>query len=147
MTGRDFLDVADELATGAHEGHWRSAVSRAYYAAFHFARDLFHRCGFAVPRAERAHNYLSMRLSNCGHPDVIVAGKRLDDLRQARNRADYDLSPPLGEEEAVKLVDVAAGVVRTLDEAAGNTPLLTRITQAMRDYERDVLQDVTWRGP
>jgi uncharacterized protein (UPF0332 family) len=38
MKARDFLDVAEELAGGIHEGHWRSAVSRAYYAAFHAGR-------------------------------------------------------------------------------------------------------------
>ena len=64
MNPRAFLEVADELATGIHEGFWRSAVSRAYYGAFHAARQLLVTCGFEVPRVDRAHAYLSMRLSN-----------------------------------------------------------------------------------
>ena len=44
MKPRDFLDVADELSDG--EAHWRSAVSRAYYAAFHVARRLLIELGF-----------------------------------------------------------------------------------------------------
>ncbi|MGO9470234.1 MAG: hypothetical protein ACLQVF_39555 [Isosphaeraceae bacterium] len=35
MTGLDFLAVARQLAAVGTEAEWRSAISRAYYAAFH----------------------------------------------------------------------------------------------------------------
>jgi hypothetical protein len=35
MNWRDFLPLAARLAGGTTEADWRSAVSRAYYAAFH----------------------------------------------------------------------------------------------------------------
>ena len=35
MNWRDFLSLAARLAGGATEADWRTAVSRAYYAAFH----------------------------------------------------------------------------------------------------------------
>jgi hypothetical protein len=88
MSSRDLLEVADDLLGGLKEAHWRSAVSRAYYAAFHEARLLLRRCGFAVPRGEQAHAYLWLRLSNCGHPDLAHAGAELNDLRSQRNWAD-----------------------------------------------------------
>jgi uncharacterized protein (UPF0332 family) len=37
MNPHDFLEVANEWLTGIREAEWRSAVSRAYYAAFHVA--------------------------------------------------------------------------------------------------------------
>jgi uncharacterized protein (UPF0332 family) len=40
MMGRDFLVLAKKLAAGGTEADWRSVVSRAYYAAFHVAREL-----------------------------------------------------------------------------------------------------------
>jgi uncharacterized protein (UPF0332 family) len=55
MNGRDFLPLATQLAGGTTEAEWRSAVSRAYYAAFHVARRLLSELGFTVPRADRAH--------------------------------------------------------------------------------------------
>src|SRR5918912_522186 len=61
MTGREFLPLAARLAAGGTEPEWRSAVSRAYYAAFHVARELFTDLGFTVPRAEQAHRYLTLR--------------------------------------------------------------------------------------
>ena len=51
MAPREFLDLADELLDGSGEASWRSAVSRAYYAAFHTARLLLIHCGFLIPRA------------------------------------------------------------------------------------------------
>jgi uncharacterized protein (UPF0332 family) len=147
MNGRAFLDVADELVTGAHEAHWRSAVSRAYYATFHLARALLEGCGFGAPRAETAHAYLSLRLSNCGHPDLSVVGRELAELRRERNRADYDIASVLPAPRAIDLVETAARLSELLEGALADPSLITRISPAMRDYERDVLKEVTWRGP
>jgi hypothetical protein len=87
MDPHDFLDVADELSRGTREADWRSAVSRAYYAAFHVARSLLVEQGFQVPQADRAPAYLWMRLSNSGHPDLQQAGINLNHLRGQRNWA------------------------------------------------------------
>lgn len=54
IDGRDFLLVANDLLAGDTEAKWRSAVSRAYYAAFHAARKFLTACGFTVPRAHVA---------------------------------------------------------------------------------------------
>jgi uncharacterized protein (UPF0332 family) len=147
MNPRSFLDVADELAAGTHQGHWRSAVSRAYYATFHRARLLFHQCGFTVPQSERAHTYLHMRLMNSGHPDMMQAGVRLEDLRRARNEADDIIGFEFDHAVAVSLVQRAEDLISVLEEAVLIPTVLEQITLAMRDYERDVLRDVTWRAP
>src|SRR5436309_11372371 len=87
MNWRDFVSLAARLAANATEADWRSAVSRAYYAAFHIARRLLADLNFTVPRADRAHQYLVFRLSNCGEPTVEQAGRDLETLRRLRNRA------------------------------------------------------------
>ncbi len=147
MNARDFLDVAEELATGMHESHWRTSVSRAYYAAFHVASTLLEGCWFIVPDMERAHAYLRLRLMNAGHPDVVGAGAGLDELRKVRNRADYKIKVAFRQEIAIERAQLAADVIRLLEEAAEVPTVLDQITLAMRDYERDVLRDVTWRAP
>jgi uncharacterized protein (UPF0332 family) len=147
MNARDFLNVAYELLEGNHEAHWRTAVSRAYYAAFHAARDLLVQCGFTVPREERAHTHLRMRLMNSGHPDVAQAGTWLNDLRSDRNYADYDFEGALKHADAVEAVQAADDAIQLLEEAAALPTVCQRITEAMRIYERDVLRDVTWRAP
>src|SRR5579864_8909142 len=100
MDVRNFLEVAWSLLEEHREAEWRSAVSRAYYSAFHVSRQLLNECGFAVPRADQAHAYLWLRLSNAGHPDVQKAGAQLSFLRQERNKADYDIERSLDQTSA-----------------------------------------------
>ena len=144
MNWRDFLLLAARLAGGAGEAEWRTAVSRAYYTAFHVARRLLSDLGFTVPRADRAHQYLVFRLGNSGESAVERAGRDLETLRRLRNRADYDDAPPLTQPQASAAVQVAEDIILVLD-AARQEPTRTRIRDAMIVYERDVLQDVTWR--
>jgi len=82
MNWRDFLVVDGQLGGGATEAEWRSAVSRAYYAAFHVARRLLSDLKFTIPRADRAHQYLVFRLGNSSEPTVEQAGRDLDTLRR-----------------------------------------------------------------
>lgn len=143
MNSRDFLTLAQRLLADSSEAGWRSAVSRAYYAAFHCARELLENLGFTVPRGDRAHGYLWLRLSNCGDPQLQNAGGALNTLRQDRNRADYDLHRPLTQANAVRCVRAAEQIILLLDTAVtGSTRTL--ITDTMKIYERDVLKEVTW---
>ena len=143
MDFRDFLPLADTLAKGTTEAEWRSASSRAYYAAFHVARQLLLALNFRVPQADRAHGYLWLRLSNAGVIAVQAAGSLLNDLRRERNRADYDEHRTISQSLATQNVRFAEDVIRELD-AAMVEPVRTQITDAMKIYERDVLKDVTW---
>jgi uncharacterized protein (UPF0332 family) len=146
MKPRDFLDVADALCTGVNEAEWRSAVSRAYYAVFHAARLLMRVCGFAVPEADLAHAYRWLRLANCGHTDIANTGNHLKSLRQVRNSADYDLDRPLEHADAIGYVEVAETVLALLETVPSEPHIMTRITETMRVYERDILRQVTWHG-
>jgi len=143
MDFRDYLRVARILAAGTEEADWHSASSRAYYASFHVARTLLIDLGFRVPRAERAHGYLWLRLFNSGHGNTRVAGRDLNDLRGERNRADYDDHLTITQAMANQNVQLAEQVIQALDAAAVD-PIRTQITDTMKVYERDVLHDVTW---
>src|SRR5438876_3717736 len=101
MDFREYLSLAFTLANGGTEAEWRSATSRAYYAAFHVARELLSDLGFIVPRGDRAHAYLWLGLGNSGEAPVITAGKNLNDLRGERNRADYDAHRSLSQVDAL----------------------------------------------
>jgi uncharacterized protein (UPF0332 family) len=146
ITPRDLMDVAGVLITGAHEADWRSGVSRAYYSAFHAARLLLRVCGFEVPRADQAHAYLWLRLANSGHPDVRKAGNELNELRRARNWADYDADQDFPHDTAVDFVQLGESLLTLFQTAAAEDGVRTRSTDAMRVYERDVLREVTWHA-
>jgi uncharacterized protein (UPF0332 family) len=145
MNPREFLDVADDLAAGIREGDWRSAVSRAYYAAFHVARRLLRGGGFVVPSGDQVHAYCWLRLSNAGHPDVQEAGRGLSDLRTERNESDYDIDFPFPHADAVDAAHRADKIIKLLELVAADSVLLAQVVAAVRVYERDVLVQVTWR--
>jgi hypothetical protein len=49
MNWRDFLALAARLARDTTEADWRTAVSRAYYTAFHVTRQLLVDLNFTIP--------------------------------------------------------------------------------------------------
>lgn len=146
MNGLDFLPLAARLAAEHTEPEWRTAVGRAYYAVFHVARQLLEDLGFRTPRADRAHAYLWMRQNNCGNARAERAAADLQTMRYHRNHADYDLHVPLKQTVAAGDVRLAGQIIQAL-AAAAKEPTRTQITDAMRIYERDVLEDVTWQKP
>jgi uncharacterized protein (UPF0332 family) len=145
MNPRDFLDQAQELIEGEREVDWRSAASRAYYAAFLVACEVLQSAGFVLPGDQKSHAYVWLRLSNCGRAEVSAAGADLSDLRQYRGRADYDMKRPIDHHDAARRVDLASQVVRVLDDLAESEAILATVVEAIRVYERDVLKDVTYR--
>jgi hypothetical protein len=133
---------------------WRPARARRsggrqsaarIYAAFHVASDLFQSLGFKVPKADRAHGYLHLRLSNSGNDDMIDAGRISAELRSRRNRADYDKRSRFSTADAQDALEMAHSVIAMLDEALSE-PLRSDITSAIKIYERDVLKEVTWQA-
>jgi uncharacterized protein (UPF0332 family) len=140
----DFLELAERWVDRATEAEWRSAISRAYYAAFHEARRLLRELGFHVPKADAAHAYLSMRLSNSGVPDFQDAGYSLNSLRFERNRADYDIDRSLKQSHARVLVAAIRQTVSTLMRILSRAESQT-LVDAIRNYETTVLLESTWR--
>jgi len=147
MDPRNFLDVAFDLAGEYREADWRSAVSRSYYAAFHVANDFMRQCGFHVPQSGDAHGHAWIRLVNSQDARLTRAGRDLNRLRQDRNWADYDLTQPLPHKLAADSVQNAQTLVAILERALTWPSLLGQVIPVMRDFERDVLGDVTWQGP
>jgi len=144
IRGEDFLKFAERSATGPTETDWRTAVSRAYYAAFHEARDFLTALGFQTPRADVAHAFLWRRLQNGGHARLAFAGSRLNQLRGERNQADYDIHRDLARDDAAAAVISAAMIIDTLQGLSADERLL--ITEAIKTYERDILREFTWRN-
>jgi hypothetical protein len=54
MDPHDFLLLAARLSNSSDQADLRTAVSRAYYAAFHVARDFLTALGFRTPMGEQA---------------------------------------------------------------------------------------------
>lgn len=91
----DFLQEAKSLVRigQSQEIRRRTAVSRAYYAAYHHALAEATRRGYRFdPAAKKGrHEHLFAHLESSGNVDWIAATAILRNLRAARTRADYHL--------------------------------------------------------
>lgn len=83
----DFLSLATDLANRrGDEAALRTAVSRAYYATFHAAREYLVRAGIAVNTGGGAHRQVRQVLFG-GNVKLCLRFRRLHDWRK---EADYD---------------------------------------------------------
>ena len=111
MQWREFHDTAARLAQGTTEGDWRSANSRSYYAVFHFFREFLSANGLNIGQGGQSHFNLYSGLLNCGIGAAAAIASRIDQLRQYRVKADYDLGRPVGQRLARVTVQEAQAVV------------------------------------
>jgi len=91
MEPEEFLILAEELSKKNKEAAYRSAISRAYYAAFHKAKNILISMQIPMRRDKEIHHQIYDYLLYCGNDDVSDAASQLDALRTGRNDADYEL--------------------------------------------------------
>jgi len=108
-----FLDCARNYANQPTEADWRSAISRAYYAVFHHFREWFASKGLKLGNAAQAHSNLHLGLLNCGIAGLQTIESQIDDLRQTRTFADYDLWKNILRSDARVAVDLADKILST----------------------------------
>jgi uncharacterized protein (UPF0332 family) len=88
-----YLDLAQDLFSQAANSSYtdaslRSAISRAYYAAYHKARSrLYDKWGITVPADATAHATVRKEFKQKNHKQIATT---LDRMRIDRNKADYN---------------------------------------------------------
>ncbi|HXF05948.1 MAG TPA: HEPN domain-containing protein [Blastocatellia bacterium] len=92
----EYLDLARELAgqttaASTQEAKWRSAISRAYYAAFCKARNcLRDKQGLSIPRTGQAHRIVWRQFKNSPDKSRKRIGENLRRLLNDRRQTDYE---------------------------------------------------------
>jgi uncharacterized protein (UPF0332 family) len=115
----DYFRLAKELAgqstmPAGHEARLRSAISRAYYAAFCLAKNhLRDKEGHPIPR-EDVHKWVRDQFKNSLEPNRNQVGHDLNRLRLGRNKADYDDSVPMLPLTTTKALKRAQRILNTL---------------------------------
>jgi len=107
MDAQDFIDLSTKLA-GMGKAGARSAVSRAYYGAFHLAIETLDEAASSPHANGKAHNLVPIFLKCAGHRDGTAAGNLLADLHSDRVKVDYKL-----ENESVETLSFAQLGVET----------------------------------
>src|SRR5437879_6346925 len=83
MDPRDFAGLASRLpaAETPTSAELRTAVSRAYYAAFNVAIDLLAKLGIKAPASWEGHKLVAVALRHCGDGMLTTISHEIDDLR------------------------------------------------------------------
>ena len=136
MQPRQFQYLAERLAEhGAYPAEFRSAISRAYYAAFHFGLNLLRAMGFAIVQNQHAHTEVYRHLNNSGDGELLRAASKMNDLRTKRNHADYELDRSDVEQKknARMLVQQAARLIETIERRC-NSESRSQIISAIQEW-------------
>jgi len=121
MNGVDFLNFAKPLYDSTDEAARRTSVSRSYYASYHQMKEILTSIGIHVSREPKEHQRLVRYLKEGGKTVGIKddggwLGELLEQLREARNDADYDLSDRKFNARTCKFSwDMADKICRTIN--------------------------------
>lgn len=123
------------LANEKNPEGFRSAISRAYYAAFLTAEAFLNTMNISL-QGPAVHTDLLTILGNTGDAALTKAQASLDALRQERNRADYDLKDARVEKEANARLRVADAfdVIAELNRCRLDAPRFAVVTAATRTW-------------
>jgi uncharacterized protein (UPF0332 family) len=142
MDPRTFCDVAELLVRLREPAALRSAVSRAYYSLFNLIHSHVKGSGVPLSRDARVHHDLHVCLFHSKNDGLLVVARTLVDLREARTRADYDMSA-IGEEEeatATARVQSARAAIKKFEECLANRSQFDDAMKAAAKYSRETLK-------
>jgi len=122
----EFLKLASDLVTKTDSAdpspaRYRSAISRAYYSAFHRAVSYVRNVkGDDVPSDGRAHDEIWRNLRDSNRKEERAAGEKGYRLKLQRRQADYDgVDPQFHPQEARTAIDHATRIRAMLDNLSG----------------------------
>lgn len=136
MDPRHFQYLAERLSEhGAYPAEFRSAISRAYYAVFHFGFNNLKKMGFPIVQNREAHEEVYQHLNNSRDGELVRAASMMNDLRTKRNHADYELdrADVEAQKNAKMIVQQAAKVIETIERRC-NSENRSQIINAMQDW-------------
>jgi hypothetical protein len=137
MDPRDFLIVAQEMLARGGAAGFRTAVNRAYYAAYNVGVAILADEGVYLAPDTRAHADLREFLRRSGDRMLARVSTELGTLHRQRKRADYDIraSDVEGRSTAEAAVQMARRLIRNLEEFSGQDPASKQpAVEAMRRF-------------
>jgi uncharacterized protein (UPF0332 family) len=138
MNPRRFFDVAGDLAASADPtpAELRTAISRAYYAAYHVAVGLLGRMGVRLPGGWEAHKLVGEALRNSADIKIAAASRDLDENRKFRWAADYDLGDSSVENQRFgqKIVARAKRIAKEIDACEADSARFIEVRIRIRNW-------------
>lgn len=138
MKPREFLSVAHQISEINTEAAYRSAISRAYYAAFHKGLEVLETIGTSPRAGSGGHEDVYRFLLNSGTVQVKRAGALLNSLKTVRTKADYylgnqEVNDPL---KVLQELGNAEKIIKNLEGIS--SPEKATIRKNILEYKRKI---------
>lgn len=129
MNPRDFCELACRLADNQNAADSRTAISRAYFAAYNVGASFVESFALKLPQTKDAHRMLVDCLSNTADAQITPISQQLSDLAGVRVEADYRMANTRVERsQTAKLwIERAKRIIAILDEALSDPARCPRI--------------------
>ncbi len=139
MNPRDFNQVAIDIVVKrppSGPAAYRSAISRAYYAALNVAADVLTSIGHSPGKGDSKHKKLVIYLQQSGDAELSSVGRSIDTMRTMRNLADYDMMNTTVEtlSEARDRAESARLVIEHLDDFTADAARKKSAADAIAKY-------------
>lgn len=139
MKGGEFIAFAAKiLLLHREEASCRSAISRAYYGAFHLAQSFLDDLDLV---SDSNHGHLQHDFLYSGVPEAVEVGQFLQELHSHRVAADYRLhsAAPASFRVAQTCIETAKELELRITELQQlDTSLRQQMVQAITDFRRRV---------
>jgi uncharacterized protein (UPF0332 family) len=139
MDPREFLNLAKRLVGSEQNPEGlRSAISRAYYAAFNVAAEFLDSIGCKIPEDAIGHKRAYFYLNNSGDQQLIVAAADLDNFRDIRNAADYHMDRKDVESKPIvdNWIDIANDFIAALDQCRAASQRFLNVSITVKAYKK-----------
>jgi hypothetical protein len=141
MDPRLFQALASDLLKHRRPASNRAAIGRAYYSMYNVAAGYISANGMKVHADAKGHQDVIRTLQGSGDREIEQLGQILDDLREHRSEADYEMSniDPEDDQHAALWVTNAGDGIKALDVIL-NGARAAAVIAGMKRYQRDVLR-------
>jgi uncharacterized protein (UPF0332 family) len=139
MEGKEFFALAQKLAQMRTEPALRSAVSRAYYGAYHCCIQLLREFGFQFSKDASAHEKVAAYFNNAAINEIQATADTLTHLRRRRNSADYDIASKEFQNHVDCQLELARAQSIILEiEKYHQEPFRTQLRNGLRNYHAKI---------
>ena len=146
MKPQEFLTLAKRLCGESNnEAALRTSVGRSYYAFHHHLYQFIISQGFFFPKDKDRHIWVFEDLHGCGIKEICEVAKALDELREERNKADYELELDTFRESncATLLFLKAKEAWQEFDGYANSNKKRRKVAKGIHKFRKEVAQRPT----
>lgn len=139
MNPEEFLKLAQQLlGQSPNEAAKRTSVSRSYYGLFNMLKQFLRDNQISVVNTAVAHEQVYNYLFNCGTGEAQTVASDLNDLRDDRNDADYELGDSKFEDtnEVNLMYMKAKAAYKEFQQLITNREVRRNIINGVKDYKK-----------